>query len=1133
MKNKIISLLLVFCLLATYFGPFIPEVKAESNVYQVSVLKSKESPELLGTFTSYLEAKYKMEAHESTEQEVAVIYKNGRIVNANYAIAKFKPIDETVAIYSTSSARFKYTYTHPLYGADAAFLDYDDNTGRAKIRISGYTGWVDSNKIQVMPISELYANKVQVLATTAIRVRKEPSLSADSLGTVRNGDVYRYYEKKESEGYTWYRIQYAGVDAWFASASGWTKEVSGSTLQTFYSPYDKSNNIIHYFAYYSGGTEQQIYTNLGPSPSYLSSVYRYYSFDGNYFYYKLTDMLDDYKEGTFNRALNKDTPFFAYYMYLSNHSKTAYEGEDLDNILENGYSTKYYRGPEEGVTYVDENGNWVSGIDRSGMSALYKQGSTFIEVQNQYGVNALLMYSAAINESARGTSRLSFMKKNIFGHGANDSCPITCAFVYDTIKDSIIYHALLTGGGYNDPSSGLYFGGHYGNKASGMNVNYASDPYWGEKMAANYLDFDSKGGKQDYLANTTGIKLTEEAVNVYNEPNTNSKVLYTLKNKSTNVANMPLTVLDKVNVNGVEFYRVYTDLGIDENGNKTPNTYNPETSQGYILASKFYVENTQPTITAEDKVVEVGSTPNYLEGVSAWDKENGDLTKHIEVIENKVNLSESGEYTLTYRVEDYSRFRKEKTIKVTVKGSNSPKIEASDITISQYTKFDAKKDVKATDYDGTDLTNLLRVEGSVNTSIKGEYEITYKVVNSLGKEATKTIKVTVIENEAPTIEASDKTVAINSSFDPLNGVSAKDKEDGDLTNKIVVKENHVDVTTPGTYEVLYEVTDSASNKVEKKITVTVSDRTSKNGQFYFDSLKVIDGKLTIKGFQTIEGIQNDLNAKIQYKVLFTNEETNAVYEQEIKRVTEESKMPFEIESENGISYKYAWFEGTLSIDNLPNGNYSLRIMAYSPQYFSMNPISNVFAFPMEGTYKESKKSVYIRNNYESREAPIQFFVRDTLLCNKTSPSNYNIENEYFKISYENEKLKIRGASHIIGGDYASNIDVKRNLVLEEIHTFKRYTYNVGSITNGDYEIELRVPDGKDKTRAWYEANLELQDLPKGIYAIYLVTSSNLSDFGELRDIFSNPIKTTWTQNDKKYSMRVVKEKRYRIELFIE
>ena len=34
-------------------------------------------------------------------------------------------------------------------------------------------------------------------------------------------------------------------------------------------------------------------------------------------------------------------------------------------------------------------------------------------------------------------------------------------------------------------------------------------------------------------------------------------------------------------------------------------------------------------------------------------------------------------------------------------------------------------------------------------------------------------------------------------------------------------------------------------------------------------------------------------------------------------------------------------------------------------------------------------------------------------------------------------------------------------------------------------------DNLDKTRAWYDSNIDLSDLPKGHYIIYIATSSNV------------------------------------------
>ncbi len=58
-----------------------------------------------------------------------------------------------------------------------------------------------------------------------------------------------------------------------------------------------------------------------------------------------------------------------------------------------------------------------------------------------------------------------------------------------------------------------------------------------------------------------------------------------------------------------------------------------------------------------------------------------------------------------------------------------------------------------------------------------------------------------------------------SNFNPLEGVIAKDKEDGNLTDDIKVIKNTVDTSKIGKYTVTYEVTDNQESSTPKTITV--------------------------------------------------------------------------------------------------------------------------------------------------------------------------------------------------------------------------------------------------------------------------------------------------------------------------
>lgn len=76
--------------------------------------------------------------------------------------------------------------------------------------------------------------------------------------------------------------------------------------------------------------------------------------------------------------------------------------------------------------------------------------------------------------------------------------------------------------------------------------------------------------------------------------------------------------------------------------------------------------NEIPTITANDKVITVGDTFDELEGVTASDKEDGDLTEHVEIVSNNVDTTKVGEYEVTYKVTDSKGASTTKTIKITV-----------------------------------------------------------------------------------------------------------------------------------------------------------------------------------------------------------------------------------------------------------------------------------------------------------------------------------------------------------------------------------------------------------------------------------------------------------------------------------
>ena len=130
-------------------------------------------------------------------------------------------------------------------------------------------------------------------------------------------------------------------------------------------------------------------------------------------------------------------------------------------------------------------------------SRLAGKGATFKAAEQRYGVNALYLVAHSALESAWGRSKIAKDKNNFFGISAYDDSPYTSATKYDNVDSGImgaarwINERYLHNSGY--PANGAYLG----NKAGGMNVNYATAPYWGESIASIMFSANEKLGKKD------------------------------------------------------------------------------------------------------------------------------------------------------------------------------------------------------------------------------------------------------------------------------------------------------------------------------------------------------------------------------------------------------------------------------------------------------------------------------------------------------------------------------------------------------------------------------------------------------------------------------------------------------------
>ena len=243
--------------------------------------------------------------------------------------------------------------------------------------------------------------------------------------------------------------------------------------------------LVHYISQNLNNAPSSTVDN-GPAPSYLSQDTKYYSYDGHYFYTDYGVMLSDYQSGcNGDSAVNSGNRFENYFQFLDMNSSTGYSADELNTILNDTLQSK----------------------GKNSSSKLWDAGNLFVKYQNIYGVNALLSVGIAINESGWGTSSISQNKNNLFGLNAQDSNVGNASSYYSVESCIIDFMKNWMAGGYLNDASWKNFGEFLGNKGEGINVKYASDPYWGEKAAAHAWTLDENGDSRDY----TGVVIEPPA----------------------------------------------------------------------------------------------------------------------------------------------------------------------------------------------------------------------------------------------------------------------------------------------------------------------------------------------------------------------------------------------------------------------------------------------------------------------------------------------------------------------------------------------------------------------------------------------------------------------------------------------
>jgi len=237
------------------------------------------------------------------------------------------------------------------------------------------------------------------------------------------------------------------------------------------------------------------------------------------------------------------------------------------------------------------------------------------------------------------------------------------------------------------------------------------------------------------------------------------------------------------------------------------------------------VLSVRDTVSPGAVLVPVTAMSYEMPAAEAFIQEFQDVTAVTVRFEKEPDMTVAGEQKVPLLLTDESGNTAvvEATLTVII-DTQAPVIEgAADFTFYIGQTPDYLKGVTISD--DLDEAPTLEVDDSkVDLTKEGTYELTYVGRDKTGNEASVTVVMTVIEdNEAPTIMGVNPiSLYEGSTVAYRSGVLVTD--DKDEKPVLTVDSTGVDLSKPGTYEVIYKATDAAGNESTFTTTVTVKEK---------------------------------------------------------------------------------------------------------------------------------------------------------------------------------------------------------------------------------------------------------------------------------------------------------------------
>ena len=219
---------------------------------------------------------------------------------------------------------------------------------------------------------------------------------------------------------------------------------------------------------------------------------------------------------------------------------------------------------------------------------------------------------------------------------------------------------------------------------------------------------------------------------------------------------------------------------------------------------------------------------------------NKDLTKDGFKLKNDKYVRTIKRFGFCTNEKDkYVKYHKKGYVKYKLKGNDTVKLKYKDNYDEKYITFKINNKTSRNVY----------ISSNLNTNKIGTYLVKYKLNLYKDNNIILYRKIIVYDDEKPVIKLNgeDKITITYGSYYNEEGFSATDNYDGNITNKVIVKDD-INTKKNGTYKISYKVSDSSNNvsKVYRTVVVTDEKKVSKSPNVTVkDGITYIDGILIV------------------------------------------------------------------------------------------------------------------------------------------------------------------------------------------------------------------------------------------------------------------------------------------------